>query len=628
MKKLPLLAITMFLFASLAMAQTTFSPTIMEITCPAEINYDFGDEELTIPFSVSGVPGAFWLVINTYGKADEISQIRNGFLGWHYVDKIDTTVYVSGRYQRELGDQNIKWDGTNSDGEKVAEATYSYYLWGYDDKSPKQKVTDFVNMANQWDSPMNTFVTHDEQGIVLEKPFIFGNRYWHYVDDDTAWKRMGTAYKWELGSNPEDLNGLETTWMPFYVDRNFHTNYDYGGPVLMPGDYTKYAHASVNYPSHTSTMMLWTFVPGGDATYDPDWLGWDNDVEWESIQGSGHLSERPSVFTNMDNSEPYIYGIRSGAHILDRQWDGMVIATWDGDIVLLKMLNEFYFPDDNNTAGNINSCITSLATRGNNRWLVSTTLSCINEMIDTTDLLEDPYAGNYIRWQNTNGDYFNDRFYWEDSDNPWACIDDQAKAYQNTNSNLDGQVFTIFFRGAPPPIKTPHPDGDLTILTQDGTGVTNILNLGGNTQAHHNNSNLVDSGSQYDGVYCPPADPAIRMTNPIWFVTFDSAGGKIVPGAVQPGVEEAAQAAYALEQNAPNPFNPTTTIGFTLAKAGDVTIDVYNVAGQKVNTLMNDFMEAGSHSVVWDASGFSAGVYFYTIKSGDFSRTMKMTLLK
>ena len=77
-----------------------------------------------------------------------------------------------------------------------------------------------------------------------------------------------------------------------------------------------------------------------------------------------------------------------------------------------------------------------------------------------------------------------------------------------------------------------------------------------------------------------------------------------------------------------NPFNPTTTIGFTLADAGDVAIDVYNVAGQKVDTLVSGFMEAGSHSAVWDASGFSAGVYFYTVKSGDFTRTLKMTLLK
>ena len=93
-------------------------------------------------------------------------------------------------------------------------------------------------------------------------------------------------------------------------------------------------------------------------------------------------------------------------------------------------------------------------------------------------------------------------------------------------------------------------------------------------------------------------------------------------------VEEEVQVAFAVEQNSPNPFNPTTSISYTIPEANHVTVDIFNVAGQKVDTLVNDFMDAGKHSAVWDASGFSNGVYFYTVKSGDFSRTMKMTLLK
>ena len=183
MKKLLLFAGVMLLFASLAIAQTTSSPTAMEIT-----------------------PGAFWLIVNTHGKADEIVGVHNGFLGWHYVNQIDTTVYVSGRYQRELGDVIITWDGTNSDGDKVTEDTYSYYLWGYDDKNVAQKVTDYLRMSYSWDSNKNTVVTHDEQGLVRENPLIFGNTFWYDSNpaDETAWKRGGTAWKWEVGSNPED----------------------------------------------------------------------------------------------------------------------------------------------------------------------------------------------------------------------------------------------------------------------------------------------------------------------------------------------------------------------------------------------------------------------------------------
>ena len=93
-------------------------------------------------------------------------------------------------------------------------------------------------------------------------------------------------------------------------------------------------------------------------------------------------------------------------------------------------------------------------------------------------------------------------------------------------------------------------------------------------------------------------------------------------------VSYAPPAPFILFQNNPNPANPTTTISFTLPEAGHVTVDVFNVAGQKVDTLVNDFMDTGRHSVVWNGSDFSSGVYFYTVQAGEFSKTMKMTLLK
>ena len=97
----------------------------------------------------------------------------------------------------------------------------------------------------------------------------------------------------------------------------------------------------------------------------------------------------------------------------------------------------------------------------------------------------------------------------------------------------------------------------------------------------------------------------------------------------QAGVEENnVSRPFTLMQNSPNPFNPVTTIQFTLPDAGIVSIDVYNMAGQKVDTIADEFMSAGSHSVMWNASGFSAGVYFCTVKTAHSSKSMKMTLLK
>ena len=85
---------------------------------------------------------------------------------------------------------------------------------------------------------------------------------------------------------------------------------------------------------------------------------------------------------------------------------------------------------------------------------------------------------------------------------------------------------------------------------------------------------------------------------------------------------------YTLRQNFPNPFNPNTVIEFNLPKAANVIIEVYNLAGQKIITLLNKKMPAGSHQVDFNASNLSSGVYFYRIKAGEFQDVKKMVLLK
>ena len=86
--------------------------------------------------------------------------------------------------------------------------------------------------------------------------------------------------------------------------------------------------------------------------------------------------------------------------------------------------------------------------------------------------------------------------------------------------------------------------------------------------------------------------------------------------------------AFGLAQNYPNPFNPSTTISYQLPKQSQVEISVFNALGQKVTTLVNEVQEAGYYTVTLNASNLSSGVYFYNIKSGDFSLTKKMLLMK
>lgn len=90
---------------------------------------------------------------------------------------------------------------------------------------------------------------------------------------------------------------------------------------------------------------------------------------------------------------------------------------------------------------------------------------------------------------------------------------------------------------------------------------------------------------------------------------------------------------YSLSQNIPNPFNPETMISYSLRSASQVKLIVYNVTGQEVATLVDEYKPAGSHTVRWRGlsdSGTQAasGIYLYRLEANDFSETKKMLLLK
>jgi len=90
---------------------------------------------------------------------------------------------------------------------------------------------------------------------------------------------------------------------------------------------------------------------------------------------------------------------------------------------------------------------------------------------------------------------------------------------------------------------------------------------------------------------------------------------------------------FALSQNVPNPFNPSTDISFALPKDSKVSLTIYNVLGQHVKTLVDDYMRAGNQTVSWDGTDgtgrtVASGVYFYKLNASDFSSTKKMMMLK
>ncbi len=85
---------------------------------------------------------------------------------------------------------------------------------------------------------------------------------------------------------------------------------------------------------------------------------------------------------------------------------------------------------------------------------------------------------------------------------------------------------------------------------------------------------------------------------------------------------------FGLNQNYPNPFNPSTSVSYRVAAAGFVSVKVYNALGQEAATLVNEVKQPGAYSATWNAAGFGSGMYFYTMKSGLFTETKKMILMK
>ena len=146
-------------------------------------------------------------------------------------------------------------------------------------------------------------------------------------------------------------------------------------------------------------------------------------------------------------------------------------------------------------------------------------------------------------------------------------------------------------------------------------------------------SPCIDSGTPDTvGLNLPPYDLAGNLR--IWNNRIDMGAMEMVGALVTfydpelPAIDQ-----LALMQNYPNPFNPTTTIDYSLPEASKVRLDIYNVKGQLVRTLLNGDMPAGMHSVLWDGrdnnnAAVASGVYFYRVSSPKATQTKRMLLMK
>ena len=117
---------------------------------------------------------------------------------------------------------------------------------------------------------------------------------------------------------------------------------------------------------------------------------------------------------------------------------------------------------------------------------------------------------------------------------------------------------------------------------------------------------------------------------------FEYSGNMTIEGIIVSDIEGNAipsssiivPATYALESAYPNPFNPTTTLSFVLPVTNNVILEIYDINGRLIDELINNNMDAGYHSVIWNADNNVSGVYLVKMVAGEYVNTQKLMLVK
>jgi hypothetical protein len=128
-------------------------------------------------------------------------------------------------------------------------------------------------------------------------------------------------------------------------------------------------------------------------------------------------------------------------------------------------------------------------------------------------------------------------------------------------------------------------------------------------------------------------DVVVGRTYYYQLVDVDYSGHKTYYGPVFAAAGAVVPGDYSLLPNYPNPFNPSTAVGYAIPEAGHVRLTIYNVLGQEVRCLVDADHKAGTHTVMWDSKdnhgrSLKSGVYFYTLEAGHFAQTRKMALIR
>ncbi len=366
MKKSLFIVVCFLFVASLAVA-ADFSPTLMKITAPDLVKYNFDGSELSIPVTVSGTAMGGHFFVYTKDKALSIGMIQNGYLGWHFVNKLDTCIYISPFQQLDIGKQTIRWNGKDNDGGQVPAGEYTYYVWGYDNQNQKKLITKNVSFGPWMQLPL--LVTHNDDGSPKTRPDIY----------------MGATSKFVIGSDPLDETLVETTTYIFG-----------GGNMCMHNEDHSYVFVSSPLlDPYLGRMAKYQWVPNGESELQTDW-GEDGFAEFvtDAVKYQNQTSVAVENYIiactyDQSNEQPGNY---------------MNLITMDDGTVEQQIdLSDRWFSMDDLNAGGQGQGGPGQILERNGFVFMSTFCACYREMVRPFAEEED-----FIAWGNGNGDIVGD----------------------------------------------------------------------------------------------------------------------------------------------------------------------------------------------------------------------------
>ena len=671
----------LFLFFMIVLPITSFpdnfAPNVLRISAPTLINYYFDGNVLRLPFTLSGTPASVTLLISTLDQPAK--RTRNGFLGWHYVDRIDTCVYISNSKEFQMGSNSMEWDGRNQDGSIVPFNEYRYYLWAYDDTSTGRTVTNYLHPHR---GDRSVIITSDADGYLYANPRIVDAPQFYSSSLKPTQKNRS---KWIIGDDPTDSSLAETCSYDSWTENS---------PLaFLQGDIEQRFFVQTLKPDGNLMLRQYQWIPNGKAVLQ---TGWGNNGEvayhttiptdnaWYSgpvLDGLGYL-----FFTDADISG-------SG-----KESDIVYVDTRTGEILAHRDLSSRWMDSKRGSTGPTNL-------EFSDGWLLCTSpASCLIQMIN-------PYGefNDAILWENGNGDGVGDKNY----GTSWDCSDPSAPPFV-----YEAAFASHHFVVLPADGLTTTSFG---LIAPDGKGI-GYFSFADNP-IKVNALKIVDSGSSYDGIYYSSSAitgeeahwnfiaqdlfrgiigsvddwwPRFQITAPKggeilkpgmkyaiqWSainigelrIEFSSDGGVswnlIASGAfnnylwtvpkvssskciiritgTEPkfdtvisdstftisgptGVSDLADAAprpFITASTHPNPFNPSSTIHYTLGISGTVTITVYNTVGQQIMRRNLGRMDRGAHEFIFDGVELTSGLYFYRLATENAATTGKMLLVR